>query len=272
MSAADNARDEIIADLDARTRRHGTTLDELQATLDGLGGTVTESAGLLAQAIPRRDTLAEQVAEVRGRASTGAGTGGDDEAVTGVVWEALTADQAVEEWTRLGQWVADVLGPWYELKRGHLSDCWALHRPVVRRLSALHTAYLAAYTGPAASAAAAADWHDRWLPRTLDLIGQEEPLVSSTRQLNEKTGIERDCQPGRHDGADAHGRAALQEDGRPLIGPATREATEQERQGQWHRTGTIHLVFDPIHPDHWGPFWRRAVDQDVAWRRAREAG
>ena len=29
MSAADNARDEIIADLDARTRRHGTTLDEL---------------------------------------------------------------------------------------------------------------------------------------------------------------------------------------------------------------------------------------------------
>lgn len=272
MSAADNARDEIIADLDARTRRHGTTLDELRATLDGLGGTATESAGLLAQAIPRLDTLAEQVAELRGRASTGAGTGGGDEAVTGVMWEALTADQAVEQWNRLGRWVATVLGPWYELKRGNLPDCWALHRPVVRRLSALHTAYLAAYTGPTASGTAAADWHDRWLPRTLDLISREEPLVSSDRMLNEQTGLERNCQPGWHDGADAYGRALLTEDGRPVTGPATREATEQERQGQPHRSGTVDLAFDPIHPDHWGLFWRRAVDQDVAWRRAREAG
>lgn len=269
MSAADNTRDEIIADLDARTRRHGTTLDELRATLDGLGGTATESAGLLAQAIPRLDTLAEQVAELQGRASTGS----SDEAVTGVMWEALTADQAVEEWNRLGQWVATVLGPWYELKRGDLPDCWALHRPVVRRLSALHTAYLAAYTGPTASGTAAADWHDRWLPRTLDLIGQEEPLISSARLLNEQTGLERNCQPGRHDGADAYGRALFKEDGRPVTGPATREPTEHERQAQrYTSSGTIHLVSDPIHPDHWGPFWRRAVDQDVAWRRAREAG
>lgn len=76
MSAADNVRDEIIADLDARTRRHGTVLDELQGTLGVLGETVTESAGLLAQVIPRLDALAEQVAEVRGRASTSGG-GGD---------------------------------------------------------------------------------------------------------------------------------------------------------------------------------------------------
>ena len=260
MSAADNVRDEIIADLDARTRHQGTALDELQATLGGLGETVTESAGLLAQAIPRLDTLAEQVAEVRGRASTSDGGGPGGEAVSGVVWETLTAEQAVEEWTRLATWVADVLGPWYEVSRGHLPDCWALHPPVVRYLSALHTAYVAAYSGPAASAAAVADWQSRWLPNSLGAIfGHMDPR-------------DRVCAPGRHDGAGPDGAAVFTETGFRMTGHPTRPATELEQLQAELGRDTVYLRDDPIRPEHWSPFWRRAVDADVAARRARAAG
>lgn len=265
MTAADNTRYEVLADLLADLDRRATAQGD---ALDRLGETVTESTDLLAQTLPRLDTLAEQVAELRGH-TTGAGgttSGSDDGPVRGVVWETLTADQAVEEWTRLAAWVADVLGPWYDWRRGHLPDCWALHRPVVRRLSALHTAYLAAHTGPAASAAASADWHDRWLPHTQGLIIAEEPLASSRRKLNERSGLEWNCEPGRHDGADATGRPLVTDDGRPLTGKVTRKAPVKDRHG----SDTIQVVWDPIHPDHWGPFWRRAVDQDVAQRRARE--
>jgi len=261
VSAADNVRDEIIADLDARTRRHGTVLDELQGTLGGLGETVTESAGLLAQVIPRLDTLAEQVAEVRGRASTsGDGGTGGEEVVSGVVWETLSADEAAEEWTRLATWVADVLGPWYEVPRGHLPDCWALHRPVVRFLSALHTAYVAAYSGSAASAAAVADWQNRWLPNALSAI------------FAHMAPRERVCSPGRHDGAGPDGAPVLSGNGFRETGHPVRPATELEQLQAELGRETVYLRDDPIRPEHWVPFWRRAVDADVAARRAREAG
>ena len=254
MSGADDVQAEMLAALDARSRSHGAQLDEL-------AGTVTESAGYLATMIPRFDELAEHVAELRGRAAGAAGGSGGSEPVRGVVWETLTAEQAGQEWDRLGRWVADVLGVWYELRRGQLPDCWALHRPVVRRLSALHTAYVAAYSGPAASASAVVDWHDRWLPGALRLIGEEEPRRDGTRNA-------RNCAPGRHDGADAAGRPILDANGRPDDLEPRRPATDRDNP----RPGSVEipLADDPIHPDHWGPFWSRAVHDDVAWRRVRE--
>ncbi|NWJ69600.1 hypothetical protein HX744_03225 [Pseudonocardia sp. ICBG1122] len=113
MTAADNTRYEVLADLLADVDRRATAQGD---ALDRLGETVTESTDLLAQTLPRLDTLAEQVAELRGHTAGAGGTtsGSDDGPVRGVVWETLTADQAVAEWTRLAAWVADVLGPWYD--------------------------------------------------------------------------------------------------------------------------------------------------------------
>lgn len=252
--SADAARDEVIAALDARTTRHGDQLEALE-------GTVSESAGLLAQVLPRVDGLAASVAELSGR--IGAAGGGDqsDSPVLGVRWEVLTADEAVTAWNELGEWVATVLVPWYEITRGKLPDCWAMHRPVVRYLSTLHTAYLAAYTGPAASATAAADWHSRWLPNALAAIAAED------RSDRYGSGPWREvCAPGRHLGHHPDGTPALTAQGHPDTMEPTRAPHPHE-----DRDRPVPMVNDPAHHDHWGPFFQRAFADDVAARRAREA-
>ncbi len=63
-SGGDRARDEMIADIDARLRRYIKTSDDRLSTVEA---TVSESAGLLAEALPRVDDLAEAMAELTGR-------------------------------------------------------------------------------------------------------------------------------------------------------------------------------------------------------------
>lgn len=271
-SGADRARDEIIADLDARLRRHEA---DTHAKLDQLDTTVSESAGLLAQAVPRLDGLSERVAELAGRLDTrsGANTGGPsagEDAIVPVPWPALTAEHAEVEWNRLGEWVATVLGPWYQVTRGQVPDCWALHRPVLLQLSWLHQAYVAAHTGPGASATAAAEWHVRWLPSALDAIAHAAPYARVKFDYEGGGPWERACHPGFHlderpgqDRKEAKARPARRYEAPDDYARMDRPASMQP---------TVDLVHDPIEFRFWGEFWRQAMRTDVEARRHREPG
>lgn len=65
----------------------------------------------------------------------------------------------------LGVWVDEVIrGRHPEAYRDSLQPCWYRHPDVLDELTALRAAWYAAYKDSAASAVAAIEWHDRWLP------------------------------------------------------------------------------------------------------------
>lgn len=223
-SPRDRARDEIVAGLDGRLRRTETV--------------VSESADLLAQALPRIDDLGQRVGELTGRLDELAGSRAPAAPPNPpVCWPELTAEQARTEWERLAAWVATVLGPWYEPTRGQLPDCWARHRRAVLHLSWLRTAYAAAYA-PGAPAHAAAEWHTRWLPAALEQVVTAIP--------------HRWCRPGEHQVLDEHD-----------ISNPTRPAEPHEAG---YRNQTVPLAGDPTGPRHWGPHFDQAAAADVAGR------
>lgn len=234
----DRARDEIVAALDARVRR--------------LNETATESADLLAQALPRIDTLAERVGELTGRVDELAGqvVGAEPAAPPPnppVHWPELSAEQARAEWDRLASWVAYVLGPWYQVTRGQLPDCWALHPRAVITLSWLRTAYVAAYT-PNGRPDAAAEWHTRWLPAALAQLEAAVP--------------QQWCRPDTHLVFDAHGRRNR----------ATRPAEphEAENLGPGRPAASVPLSDDVTGPRYWGRYTDQAITEDVERRRRAE--
>ena len=92
-------------------------------------------------------------------------------------------DGVVAEWQALGDWVASILGPFYELTRAQLPDCWPLHRPAVLELVWLRRMYVAAHR-PDAAPSAAADWHTRW---------RREALANIAAAIPETW-----CRPGEH--------------------------------------------------------------------------
>lgn len=183
-----NARDGVVADLDVRLRRTQTRLDEVTAT-------VTDSADLLAQALPRIDGALDGLAELRGRldGSSGPAAAGGDEgppANAPVHWPSLTVDEAAHAWDQLGQWIAETFVPWYEISREELPDCWPLHRPAVLELSWLRTCYVEAFTSDARPQLAA-EWNTRWLRDVLAAIGRHidhwkcRPGAHTTRDGND---------------------------------------------------------------------------------------
>lgn len=64
-------------------------------------------------------------------------------------WEALTT------WTR---WLVDRYG----LPVGVVPTCWIAHPPLVEELSALHTAWTAAYVPATRSPTAGVEWHHQF--------------------------------------------------------------------------------------------------------------
>lgn len=261
-SGADRARDEIIADLDTRLRRHEA---DTRATLAQLDQTVAESATLLSQALPRLDGLGHRVAELAGRLDThssnaGGGSGAGGDTVAPIPWPTLTATQAESEWNRLAHWIATVLGPWYQVTRNQVPDCWALHRPVLLELSWLHQAYLAAHTGQSASPVAAAEWHVRWLPAALNAIAGHAPPGSALTRT-ERSWDGETCHPGFH-----HDTRRYTE----------RDRTEGQRPALPHEQGagsdnTVAIVGDPIEYRFWARFWQHAVAEDLETRRQQQS-
>ena len=171
-------RDQVVADLDAHlqaTRRElGERLDAIAADLAVTRRTTSSTTGLVAEALPRLADVAGEVAELRGRVDELAAAAPPDPKTPPVCWPALSAADADNAWNALAGWVADVVGPWYQLTRGQLPDCWALHRPVVLELSWLHTCWQDAYLAQSRPAAAA-EWHARWRAAALANIGAAIP-------------------------------------------------------------------------------------------------
>jgi hypothetical protein len=96
------------------------------------------------------------------------GTVGPRSRGTGWCWRTLTGAAADQLWTRLRDWVV-WLRARYPLAHA-IPACWAQHPELVEELTALHLAWVAAYTDPTAAPTAPADWHTHYLPAALERI------------------------------------------------------------------------------------------------------
>lgn len=252
----DRMLSELAADLRAAREEQRRDVEQLRADLAGLSTLVGENADLLGQALPRVSGLDEELADLGERvdaltvtiAAYGPGPDKPDDTVL-VDWPSLSADDAAAEWQALGDWVARVLGPFYELTRSQLPDCWPLHRPVVLELVWLRRAYVAAHR-PDALASAAADWHTRW---------RREALANIAAVISERW-----CRPGEH----WVDRAAS---GRRTTGPAQPAPERVPGQRPGPEDTAIGTQGEITSPQHWGPAFRTASGEDLAWRRQRDA-
>lgn len=254
----DRMLSELAADLRAAREEHRRDVEQLRTDLAGLSTLVGENADLLGQALPRVRSLDEELADLGERVDAltvtiaAYGPGPDEPDDTGLVdWPSLSADDAAAEWQALGDWVARVLGPFYELTRSQLPDCWPLHRPVVLELVWLRRAYVAAHS-PDALASAAADWHTRW---------RREALANIAAVISERW-----CRPGEHwvDRA-ASGRSSTGPPQPPRPAP---ERVPGQRPGP--EDTAIGTKGEITGPQHWGPAFRSASGEDLAWRRQRD--
>jgi hypothetical protein len=126
-----------------------------------------------------------------------------------------------------------------------LGECWPWHPAAVEELMALRAGWLAAYTGPDATAARALDWHDRHLPGVQRRLraaladcstaahhrggraDQLRPTIPATNHLNQlanwwatshgTTGAPPPTPPAT--GPQATGRSTSPPDGAPLDQP-----------------------------------------------------
>lgn len=256
----DRMLSELAGELRAAREEHRRDVEQLRADLAGLSTLVGENADLLAQALPRVRGLDEELADLAERVDaltvTVAAYGPDADAhdVALVDWPSLSADDAAAEWQALGDWVAGVLGPFYELTRAQLPDCWPLHRPAVLELVWLRRSYVAAHR-PDALASAAADWHTRW---------RREALANIAAAISDKW-----CRPGEHwvDRFDRRQQPAGAAPGPrpqqpPPHVPGQRPGPENHSVGPGGEVST---------PQHWGPAFQSAAAEDLAWRRERDA-
>ena len=248
--AASPRRDVLVAELtkEVRAARAATGRE-----LGRLGGLVAENAELLSVVLPRVAELAGDVAGLSGRVDALTAAAGEPDAVAPVDWPRLDAAAAATEWEKLADWVAGVLGPWYEIRRGELPDCWAWHRPAVIELMWLRHHYVAMHA-PTARPGAAAEWHVRWKPAALTNIAAAIPPLW--------------CRPGEHRVHQSVSR--LPRDGGPGPRPTPRHPGATGRAGGpgEPRTGPEQEITAAL---HWGPYYREAYAADLQWRRERYA-
>jgi hypothetical protein len=152
-----------MSDVDPTVRALSAELSKLSARVDeivqGIDGEFSTVKGHFAELADAIEALAEGEKERRPRARW---------------WPDLDEQAAKEAWETLLTWVRDDLAarnPEYFRK---LRPCWYRHTSVVDELTALHVTWANAYRNPRATAAAAAEWQDRWLPgamrRTADTL------------------------------------------------------------------------------------------------------
>ena len=258
----DRMLSELAGELRAARDEHRRDIAQLRTDLTGLSTVVGENADLLGQVTPRVRDLDRQLADlgervdtlataVRDRLTSGPGADGPDVPDAAAVdWPSLSADAATAEWQALGDWVASVLGPFYELTRAQLPDCWALHRPAVLELVWLRRVYVAAHR-PDAPPSAAADWHTRWRREALANIATAVPDTW--------------CRPGEHR-VDRYSRA-VSSSGWPSAAPPEHVPGQRPAPGQYQ----IGPGGEITTPQHWGPHFQTAAGADITWRRQREA-
>ncbi|MFR9802553.1 hypothetical protein ACL02T_09655 [Pseudonocardia sp. RS010] len=155
-----------------------------------------------------------------------------------VDWPALTEAQAREQWPVLGRWIAEIFVPWYEITRDELPDCWPLHRPALVELSWLRSAHVQAYLR-SSPPSVAGEWHQRWRPGVVERL---HAVIDRTL-----------CGPGFHRLPEGERAAPAP----PPLAPGGRVPLPPGRQ----------LAL----PQHWQANYDRAVGEDLARRRQREA-
>lgn len=261
-------RDRVLLDL-------GTSVRTLQTEVSGLRDNVRESAGYIAEAMPRLEELENDMAEVKGTL----------EALTEEVpevsnppveWPALPAEDAEKVWDELAEWVADTLVPWLQITRSQLPDMWPSHRRAVFELLWLRTCYRQAYM-KTSHPTAAAEWHTRWLDAALENVRSAMP-----------TGWDQDPQPGaaqpqqpQQPPAPGSPPPGGPQPGQPGYQPAAPVAEP------WRQQYTPPPAQQPAAPqggsysyggwrdqlatrEHWHQAWEQAKAADVQWRRDRE--
>ena len=160
-------------------------------------------------------------------------------------WTRMRAAEAREAWPVLAQWVGEILVPCYELTRGELPDCWALHQQVVYELSWLRSTHVQAYL-PHAHPDVTAQWYTRWRPAALARVRE---LIPDSR-----------CRPGEHLTSMEQSRARRSETPSPTSTPPATSADP----------AAVPPRAQPAAVAHWWGNYCMAAHADVAAREARE--
>lgn len=252
---------ELAAELRAARAEHRVDVEQLRTDLTGLSTLLGENADVLAGVLPRVLGLDADLADLADRvdalaSAVAAADNTDAQAPQLVDWASLAAEDAAKEWEALGEWVATVLGPFYEITRAQLPDCWALHRPAVIELVWLRRAYVAAHSADAAPSARA-DWHTRW---------RRDALANITAAIDEQW-----CRPGEHYINKSDSDRSLQ---RRLRDPDEPRRPMQHVRGQRPTMANDDLARaddELVSPHYWGAMYQHARDADLHWRRQREA-
>jgi hypothetical protein len=139
----------LLAEQAAHTRTRNA-LDRLRDDLDDLRHQLTD----LTADTPTRDAAADHHAAIPSGAVPPRPRAGDH--------NPADLQRQVQQWVG---WLR------HRYPIAHqLPPCWAQHSELVEELTALHLAWRAAYTDPAATPTAAADFHTHYLPAALDHV------------------------------------------------------------------------------------------------------
>jgi hypothetical protein len=102
-------------------------------------------------------------------------------------WSAMNKEQAAAAWHTLLDWVRDILTTTYGLvghtggRKNKIPPCWYRHPDAVAELSWLCQEWHRVYRSAKGTPAAAGEWHDRWLPGTINRLRTESTLAACAR-------------------------------------------------------------------------------------------
>jgi hypothetical protein len=260
-------RDRLLIDLGADLRTVRTEVHGLGADVQRLRADVRETAGYVAEAIPRLEDVETTLAEVRGQLDQL--TAEEPEpANPPIEWPALTAEDAAREWDSLAEWIDGTLVPWLQITRAQLPDPWPFSRRAVFELLWLRTCYRQAYMKKS-HPTAAAEWHTRWLDAALENVrkavpegwdqpaGEQPPAApaASTQQPQQPQ------QPGYPPAAAGSGTEPWKQYAQQPQQPAP-QPVRQYQQESWRDLLATR--------EHWHGAWQQAKQRDLEWRRERE--
>jgi hypothetical protein len=269
-------RDRLLVDL-------GTEVRALRENVERVRRNTADTAGVVAEFAPQVLDLQEDMARVR--AELDALVDQPEIKNPPIDWVALPAEDAEREWDKLGHWVHEVLGGWYEITRAQLPDCWALHRPAFLHVSWLRTSHVEAYLARS-HPSQAAEWNTRWLDAALEKIKETIPDTRCRAAAGRPGDHNLDALEEQQRRSRLHGDLA--ERGRQLREQAARSAPPPGQPGAspysdpaYAQPATPPEPAEPRHGDspgrqviqldYWRGYFDQAMQADLAQRRQREA-
>lgn len=266
----------LLLDIGQEIRSMRIELGEASTKFDVVVKDVSEVIG------PDVADLRDQVATLRGQVDALLEEPeGEQEEERPLDWHELTSVEAMAAWNELRTWVDVQLGFNFEVRRGQLPDCWALHRPAVRQLWALHLLYGDAHDGPRASPLGMIEWNTRWIDAALGKIREAIP-DSMCRPVAGRPGshmvpkqeFERQRQARmtlhekNQERLDRLGKELAEEEELPPYASAPGAKPAAAEPPSWMGTAAEQEI---INEKFWGGFAAEAALADVRWRQEREA-